>query len=173
MSSTSSARSRLTMAKSWTREGSAESFAWWRMRWAIWATDMRPVARSSMSAGCTPGLPARLSMPLAPRPPSQPSTYSMTMRALRRVPSTVRGRAGHLGFARMVGGRGHGRGGLRPGGHGLLERTARRLHVEDMGDPSANEALRGLPLFAGANALRGDAVHLRIVAGQGGGHAAD
>ena len=41
-----------------------------------------------------PGLPARLSIPLAPRPFSQPSTYSTTIRALRRVPSTVTGPAG-------------------------------------------------------------------------------
>ena len=94
MSSTSSCSSRFTIGKSCTCDGSVESFAWCRMRWAIWATDMRPVARSSISAGCTPGLPARLSMPFAPRPPSQPSTYSITMRALRRVPSTVTGPAG-------------------------------------------------------------------------------
>lgn len=47
-----------------------------------------------MRAGWTPGFPARLAMPLAPRPLSQPSTCSMSIRALRRVPSTVIGPAG-------------------------------------------------------------------------------
>ncbi len=39
-------------------------------------------------------MPARLSIPFAPRPVSHPSTYSTTIRALRRVPSTVTGPAG-------------------------------------------------------------------------------
>jgi len=36
----------------------------------------------------------RLSIPLAPRPFSQPSTYSITIRQFRRVPSSVIGPSG-------------------------------------------------------------------------------
>ena len=93
MSSTSSRKSRLTRAKSCSVPVSV-SAAEWMMRWAICAADMRPVARSSISGPWTPGFPARLSIPFAPRPFSHPSMYSMTMRTLRRVPSTVIGPSG-------------------------------------------------------------------------------
>src|SRR5206468_5690862 len=50
----------------------------------------------------------------------------------------------------------------------LLERIGRRLHVEDVSDPAAEESLRGLPLLVLANRVGGHAVDLGIIARQRG-----
>ena len=48
-----------------------------------------------------------------------------------------------------------------------------RLHVKDMGDPSPEKALLGLPLFVGPDRFGRHLVHLGVAARQRGGHAAD
>src|SRR3979409_54074 len=112
MSSTSSCSRRLTSATSWTASGPWVVFTLWRMRWAIWATDMRPVARSSIRAGCTPGVPARLWTTLVPRL-ERPRRHLDAHRIALRLH--------HLGL-RLPG----------PAAVHPLERLGGRLHVEDV-----------------------------------------
>src|SRR5712691_2053734 len=130
MSSTSSCSSRLTSAKSWTFDGSVESFAWWRTRWAICATDMRPVARSSISAGLTGEAvdPLRAAA-------GQPSLDVLDdhPRVAAR-PLDRDGPSGHLDPDREVVGIRHLRIRLPSRRDEALERIGCRLHVEDMRD---------------------------------------
>ena len=172
MSSRSSWRSLLTRGKSWASPVSV-SLAACRTRWAIWAPDMRPVARSSMRGPCSPGLPARLSMPFAPRPLSQP------LQVLDDHPR-VAARAldgdwalGHLDPYGVVVGVGHVGGRLPARRPQVLEWVGGRLHVEDVGDPSPEEALVRLPLLVGGDGGGSRLVHGRVAAGQGGRHAAN
>ncbi len=78
-----------------------------------------------------------------------------------------------LDLDRVVGGIGHRRGRLPPGAVHALEGLGRRLHVEDVGHPGADESLLRLPFLVLADGLGGHAIDLGIGVGQGGGHASD